>query len=162
MISNAMLTGPLSPDNAIAWPVELHGIHWKDENAAIFEVQSDQGWAVVRPEGDACEHLAVHVGNISGAVGARLTDGMLHLSHENLTPLLYVPFLGKFLTGSQVQWRMISGLSDLERFAPDDGTENPWYDRAHLDVTSYIQAAALAELDEREGSDDDGPSPFTH
>lgn len=161
-ISNAMLSGPLAPENTINWPIELHGIYWKDDDSPTFEVQSDQGWAVVRPHGDPCEHLGVHVGNITTAVAGRLTDGMLHLSYETRAPLLYVPFLGKFLTAAQVNWRMVSGLTDLERFAPDDGVDNPWYDRAHLDVTGYAQAAALAELDEREGGGDDGGSQFTH
>ena len=143
VVANAMLAGPLSSTNAIDWPVELHGIAWAEGDEPILNIGKDQGWAVVR-QGEF-EHLGIHVGSVAAAVEARMGGPLLHLSHTSHMPLLYVPYLGRIIAGAS--WRPITGMPDLERFAPPEAAEHddPWYRRAHIDVSSYVLAKALAD-----------------
>lgn len=144
-IANAMLEGPLADHNQIEWPKSLNGIAWAEDNLPVIQLAPSYGWAVVTVDG--LEHLGLNVGSLASGVSARIGEGdILFLEHANPIGILYVPYLGEMLSAGHCQWRAISGLADLERFAPGDGSEpNAWYELAHIHVSSFVDAKQEAD-----------------
>lgn len=148
IVANAMLKGPLSPKNAVSYPIELQGIGWEPDNPPALELGAPV-WARVQPHGDETQYLGVLVGDLASAVQAQLGAGnVLHLKHCMHVAMLFVPHLGRFVSGFSCQWSQIDTLAQLEPFAPDNPEDDPWYSAAFSLVGTFEVMCAQADAKE--------------
>lgn len=130
-VSNGMLNGPLSEANKENYPMQVNGINWVPDNPPVLALGVVE-WCTVQMHGEEFKHLAVLCGEVASAVKAQLADGaLLHLSHEQHVALLFVPYLGRFVTAFECTWNRIGTLEALEIFDPgEEAQDNPWYSLA--------------------------------
>jgi hypothetical protein len=146
MVANAMLSGPLATENQIKYPLQVNDVAWADDNPPVLDLQAPHAWVKVQPYGEAVAYLGVHCGDVAGAVSARFAPGdILRLEHAMHVPVIFVPYLGRFLTAFQAQMLPIEGLDDLDAFTPEQGHADPWFVHAHAELSASAVAGLEAE-----------------
>jgi hypothetical protein len=76
-------------------------------------------WVRVKPMGAEREYLGLHLGDVATAVLAQLGDGsVLHLTHAQHSPVLYVPELPGIVSGLEASWKPLEDAAELETVAP--------------------------------------------
>jgi hypothetical protein len=152
VVANAMLAGPLDPRQEIHWPIEVSGIGWSEDSAAIHRRHARAWVKLALKDQPDYAYLGLHLCNLSTAVQARFGDEkILHLTHAEHVPAYWCPAISRVVMFSEAIVAPLDGpdaLTDL--YGPE--ASHPWHALAWEDLS----AAQGDENDEGDAPETDG------